>query len=166
MHVIADGNSFAPLCKDVKFFVESREDNWCEFESILWHIQKYDIDEFVWLQATQPCRDDNLIQNTLSIKGHDLVTSYVIQPDRSIFRIEDGKFKEKNTRRTGSMCKDMEVADGAIYYTNKEFLTRVCASEDPNFTFWNSDIVFVENRAPLVDIDTEEQLKIFNTFYL
>ena len=149
-----------------KIFVEKRQESWCEFESIQNYIKDTDITEFIWLPVTQPCRDKTLIDRTLEhdLSKCDLVTSFVKEQNRSLFEIKNNKFIIQDSERKGSLCTEREVADGAIYYMSATFLNKVVQSENPNKTFWNSYIGFVRNYAPLIDIDTKEDLASFLTF--
>ena len=95
-----------------------------------------------------------------------MVTSYNTVPDRSIFEIEDNHFKVPDTERKGSMCKEMKIADGAIYYTSVKFLDRCFSSGNMNKTFWNSNIKFVENNVPFIDIDTPNDLDKYKRYFI
>lgn len=171
--IISDSDKFEIIANEYhsikEYFIEERETWWCEFNSLANYLSKTpQIKRFIWLNVTQPCRSLDLIENAIAedLSAFDLVTSYCIVPNRDIFKINnDMTFKYEGSERKGSLCEAEMIADGALYYMSSEFLFKVVKSESPNKMFWNSRVKFIENKAPLVDIDTESELDVFKTFY-
>lgn len=135
-----------------------------------------DIEHYIDMPVPQPCRDETLVSRavrrfteeckTVTDPENVLITSFTTTADRECFEITKSGFKIKDTRRTGSMCGTKAVADGAIYVTSKAFLNKCILSQDTNYAFWNeSKISFVRNYAPLVDIDTVEELELFKKYF-
>lgn len=149
---------------------QDRNKHGSELNSIYNYLKLHpEIEKYIRLNVTNPCRELSLIQKALEVPIHyfDLITSFTTIQDRSIFEIKDHKsFKIKNINRLGSACITKRIADGAIYYTTKEFTKKCVESLDPNKTFWNSRNFFIYNNAPLVDIDYPEDLERFKTFYV
>ena len=170
--IIADSDEFLPIINDLHildYYVEDRVDGSDEMLSIRNYLTDKDVHEFIWLPTTQPCRSNNLINEALScdLSKYDLVTSFITRPRRDIFKLNDNKdgFMIGSIERKGSLCGDEFVADGAIYYTTKDFINKVCDSNNRNYYFWNSKIQFIENHSPLVDIDTKHDLEMFLNGY-
>lgn len=167
--IISNGDCYRYLQKlyNVDYYVEQRKDNKNEFDAIKDFLDNVPTSKrFVWLPVTQPCRDDHLIDNVLNVHSDGLITSYITRPNRTIYKLDDNKqFIIKDSERKGVMCEDEYVADGAIYCMTKDFFYKVCQSDNKNLTFWNSNISFVENHAPLVDIDTKQDLLQFLKYY-
>lgn len=170
--VISDSDIFKSITNNYNiknYFIEQRDTYWDELYSCYNYCNqiKY-YDNYIILNVTQPLRELNLIDKCLDIdlKICDLVTSYTIIPERSIFYLDDNnQFVIKNSERKGCMCHEQKVADGAIYYTSYRFMTTVINSDNPNKTFWNSNIYFIENNVPFVDIDTPNDLNIFKQYF-
>ena len=84
--------------------------------------------------------------------------SYNIYQDRFIYDINDDKFKIGGEKR-GCMCQEKMSADGACYFLSKAFITKVVHSDGPNKEFWNSNVKFILNNMPQMDIDNEIDMK-------
>lgn len=151
----------------INVFIEERQGSWCEFDSLQNYAKGAGISEFIWLPVPQPCRDLTLIDRVLEkgLGNYDMVTSYIVRQERRLFEIKDGEFIIKDHERKGCLCGEESIADGALYYMSTDFLNKVVASDNPNKAFWNSRIGFVQNHAPFVDIDTQEDLDCFLRYY-
>lgn len=176
VHIITDSSIFEPIVNSYTFrtsyWIEDNHNSPSELHSIDKYLIKLDhspTSRVVILPVTQPCRSENLLTKLLrgvSLKPNDLITSYVEITDRSIFEIKENKFLIPNTKRCGSYCTTKQIADGAIYYTTASFLHKCIQSEDTNYHFWNkSNLTFIRNYAPLVDIDTNEDLDNYLKYY-
>lgn len=167
--IITDGNCYRYLSQQyrVNYYIQDNQQDGDEFTAINSFLQSNkDVKEFIWLPVTQPCRDDLLIDKVLQKTSDGLVMSYTEMADRSIFKLNDDEtFDIKNTERKGSMCKTFKMADGAIYYMTTERFYEIFNSENRNYNFWNGNIQFVKNEAPMVDIDTKQELLQFLRYY-
>lgn len=170
--VIADSDEFLPIVKDYsinEYYVENRQDDSDEMLSINNYLKDKPIHDCIWLPSTQPCRSDNLLSDVIAygITNYDMVTSFVKRQNRKIFEINKDKknFVIKDIERKGSLCEDEFIADGAIYYITKNFIKKVCDSNNRNYYFWNSKIGFVENHSPFVDIDTKNDMDLLLKYY-
>lgn len=145
-----------------EYYIENDKKGCDEFSSIQNYLSNKDIDWFIWLPVTQPCRSLDLLDNIESMKQYDVVTSYVIRQNRYLYAINDHGFIIHDTERKGSLCPEERICDGAIYYLTKRVLNII--TNNPKFTnylFWNGNIGFIENKALLIDIDTEQDLNNF-----
>ena len=146
-----------------------------ELISIYKYIKYKEIYKFILLPVTQPCRSKELLKNVIELMNngvfynYNLVTSYIERPNRMIFELENHNnvfdFKIKNINRKGSLCYTTYICDGAIYASTEKFLSQCINSNDIYKTFWNTQTKFIKNNAPLVDIDTIDELQKFITFF-
>lgn len=151
-----------------EYYLENRE-----WDSDLISIKKYllkhsEIDEYIHLPVTQPLRDNKLIERVIQLSNktqYDVITSYNQIPNRFPFLLNEDctEFVYKGVERKGSLCAVSYCADGAIYLSTRTFITSL--KESINKSFWNSNIKFVENKAPFLDIDTEEDLHTFVKYF-
>ena len=155
---------------NVEVFIEEKEIQQSEFHSIYNYLKKTqrlnEIDEFLYLPATQPLRSNELIMNVAfsDINDYDFATSYTIVPNRKIFLLnDDNTFMFESYERKGSLCKDVKMIDGCCYKIKTSFLDKIVSSENVNHTFWNeSKIKFIENTDDFyIDVDTPKDLKKF-----
>ncbi len=142
------------------------DSNISELHSVYNYIKNTDIKEFIILPVTQPFIDNQTIMNVAftDLQDYDLITTYTMVPDRSIFILnEDNSFKYNSYERKGSICKDVKMVDGSIYKMSSAFLNRCINSENVYNYFWNkSKIKFIENKSDMfLDVDTPKELKIY-----
>ena len=170
--IISDSSKFKDITCNfdiLDYHIENRDDSWDDLVSSYKYCTEKNYESFILLPVTQPLRDETLVRRVLEcdLGDCDLVTSYTIIANRNIFELSDDleSFKIQNSIRKGSMCKEMKIADGAIYYTTTKFLDKCFKSGNMNYTFWNSNIEFVENRAPFIDIDTPFDLEKYKKYF-
>lgn len=168
--VITDSEDIADMCKsmDVKFYIECKEPPHDEFYAIYDCMKKNNIqdEELLIFPATQPFKSlDTVIEvANYSMKGIDMVTTYTVVPNRSIFILnEDDTFKYDSYHRKGCMCEPLKMIDGNLYKLTKRSLERIALSNDTNHAIWGeSKIAYVENKCQLfLDVDTPYDLKMF-----
>ena len=164
--VITDSDTFIDITKNYKisdYHVEKRDENQDELTSLYKYAFEKGIDKFIFLPVTQPLREKDLISRMLEfgLSECDMVMSYGINQDRSIYEIDGEKIKIEGEKK-GCMCQEKMAADGACYYLSKDFITKVVQSESPNKTFWGGNIKFILNNMPQLDIDNEIDIKRLN----
>lgn len=170
--VISDSDIFKSITNNYSikdYFIEQRDLYWDELYSCYNYCNyiKY-YGNYIRLNVTQPLREHDLIDKCINVdlNIYDLVTSYTIIPERSIFYLNsNNQFIIPDSERKGCMCGEQKMADGAIYYTSYNFTKKVINSDNPNKTFWNSKIYFIKNNVPFIDIDTVNDLNMFKQYF-
>lgn len=168
--VVTDSSEIASMCEStgVKFYMECKEPPHDEFYAIYDCIRKNNIqdEELLILPATQPFKSLDTVFEVANynMEGLDMVTTYTIVPNRSIFVLNsDDTFKYDSYHRKGSMCEPLKMVDGNIYKLTKSSLERIALSNDTNHAIWGeSKIAYIENKCQLfLDVDTPSDLEIF-----
>lgn len=170
--VITDSKQIENICKqnNVECFIENKDKQFGELMSIYNYISstnQYDIiSEFIHLQLTQPFTNIETLMNVAysDLTDYDMVTTYTIVPNRSIFLLnDDNTYKVESYERKGCLCPDVKMIDGCIYKIKTSFLYECINQESFNHHFWNeSKIKFVENTSDVfLDVDTPKELKQF-----
>lgn len=168
--VVTDSNEIASICESmgVKFYIECKEPPHDEFYAIYDCMKKNNIqdEELLIFPATQPFKNlDTVLEvANYNMKGVDMVTTYTVVPNRSIFILnEDDTFKYDSYHRKGCMCEPLKMIDGNLYKLTKRSLERIALSNDTNHAIWGeSKIAYVENKCQLfLDVDTPTDLEIF-----
>lgn len=114
---------------------------------------------FFMLPLPQPFKHKGLLQEMLDMIDDDtdfVVTSHLVS-DRSLFYVENNKFIIPSKERKGCMCPEREMIDGTAYLIRKSFIEKVACNED----FWGGRLKTVVNKAPFIDIDTEDDMAKF-----
>lgn len=128
--------------------------------------EEYLGDWIIHLPLPQPLRYSNLLldlDNFKNPENFDFITSYTWLPKRPIFEIdEDGKFITESSERMGKLCSKSRVLDGAIYLIKTSWIKECCKFDNWNSKFWSGKIGLVENNVPILDIDWESDLDMFN----
>ena len=173
--VITDSIDIIEICKkyNVKYFLEDKENQKGEFTSIYNFLiktkQLETVDEFIYLPATQPIRNEETILNIINcdISKHDFATTYSLVPNRKIFLLnDDNTFQYDSYERKGCLCNQTKMIDGSIYKIKTNFLIKIIQSENQNNYFWNkSKINFIENTINIfLDVDEPKDLKLFELY--
>lgn len=171
--VITDDDELEGIAKEygVAVYKDKNTHKISEFHAIYGYLAeqgKLDLDEeFVILPVTQPFRTEQTMKavRDLDMTGYDVVTTYTVVSNRSIFILnDDNTFKVDSYNRKGCMCTEEKMADGSMYRMRNTFLRDIVESEDTNHEFWHSRLLWVENTHPIMlDVDTPKDLRIFNT---
>jgi hypothetical protein len=156
---------------DLKAHFEIREPHQDEFVSCWNYVSVHNISSFFLCPVTQPFRCDSLIPKMLELfekeSTHlDFITTITDIPDRSIFYVEENntnkwRFINESKNRKGVLCKTRKMLDGCLYLIRTSFLGAVLKSNDTNLTFWKGNFCCIENDAPFMDIDTENDINKF-----
>lgn len=173
--VITDSVDIIEICKkyNVKYFLEDKENQKCEFTSIYNFLiktkQLETVDEFIHLPVTQPIRNKETILNIVNcdISKYDFATTYSLVPNRKIFLLnDDNTFQYDSYERKGCLCNQTKMIDGSVYKIKTNFLIKIIQSENQNNYFWNkSKIHFIENTINIfLDIDEPKDLKLFELY--
>ena len=170
--VITDDDELEGIAKEygVEVYKDKNTHKISEFHAIYGYLAehgKLDLDEeFAILPVTQPLRTEDTMKavRDLDMTGYDVVTTYSVVSNRSIFLLnDDNTFKVGSYNRKGCMCPTEKMADGAMYRMRNSFLKRIVEAKDTNHEFWHSRIKFVENTHPIfLDVDEPRDLELFN----
>lgn len=168
--VITDSQEMAKMCKDrgISYYIEDNVGQESEFHSIYRYLSQQGIaddEELMILPVTQPFRTKATIDRVAcaDMDGHDVVTTYTTISNRRLFLLnDDDTFAYPSYHRTGCMCPQQKMADGAIYKMRYGFLRNIIEGGDTNHLFWHSRLLFVENTAGFfLDVDEPQDLSTF-----
>ena len=143
----------------LKSWVEHRTDKDDDLSACRKFMKNCDREMFFMLPLTQPFKHKGLLKEMFDKLDDDtdfIVTSHITS-DRSLFYAKDNKFITPSKERKGCMCPDVETIDGTAYLIKKSFIEKVASNED----FWGGKFKTSINKAPFIDIDTEEDMEKF-----
>jgi pseudaminic acid cytidylyltransferase len=177
--VISESTALLELAQSLNFktFLEKPLPGQTERTACWSFLQLHYSPEFLLCPVTQPFRSKDLITDMEDIYYHqhdiDFITAINIVPDRSQFYVQQKEdryvFNMFSECRMGATCKNVTMVDGSLYLIRTSFLNGIVHSEDPTSAFWNARFNCVINKAPFMDIDTEDDLYKFNylsTYFL
>ena len=126
--------------------------------------------EFFLCPVTQPFRSKDLLEEMelsyLDRNDADFITAMTITPDRQQFYVEPADrhylFEFHSECRMGATCRNVYMVDGSLYLIRTSFLERIVHLKDSTSAFWNARFSCIINKAPFMDIDTEDDLYKFN----
>lgn len=170
--VISDSPALLELASslNMRTFLEKPVPKQNERTACWTFLQQHNAPEFLLCPVTQPFRSKELInemEDAYQKHGNiDFVTAMTVMPDREQFyvhQLEDRyTFKIHSECRMGATCGNVHMVDGSLYLIRTSFLNEIVHLDDPTSAFWNARFNCVMNRAPFMDIDTEDDLYKFN----
>ena len=117
--------------------------------------------------------NEDKIRNVLTENNCKVIVSTSTLTDRDIFHVcysqSEGLFNnlvfsKDSPHRRGNLCYKKMNVDGTWYFINTNFLEDMTFNSDPdkqNELFWNKSNMYGinNNEQPLIDIDTEDDMK-------
>lgn len=154
----------------LKSHLEIRKAGQDELTSCWNFARQNSIELFYLCPVTQPFRSSKLLQQmkdmfTREGEHWDFITTVSSVQDRGLYFIKKIKteylFRHESKTRKGCDCNTEYMIDGALYLIRTSFLETVMNAENTNEIFWKGKFTCVENEAPFMDIDTQDDMNKF-----